>query len=396
MIEKILISGGWGYRNLGDDAILIATIKLLRKEYPNAHIVVTSYSPEDTKGILYMNNISVVPSIQRIMYGYTMQYGFNASEVWSTFFLLKIHIWRFFHGCKEKIDYALLEKCPSVLKMIISLLYPSIKYHFDGIDLFLMSGGGYLNESHECNISHIIEIVLAKEFGVPIWLIGQTIGPFESERTMRLMSRYLSLADRIVVRDVESKNELEKLGVKVEDKIMPDLAISDVYAPSSDRQYITIIPFFGIKQRMEDIADVVANIAKETGKRVLVTVSQQWTLPEKYAKELTGKLKLKGINVTFVRPANVMELQRLLGASEIVLSQNLHGLIMSYRAGAKIISLNGRRKFQTFVKQVSKDGQCFNIEDFNKNKLQDYCKDMINNKITMNDMSSIIKQITLV
>lgn len=69
---------------------------------------------------------------------------------------------------------------------------------------------------------------------------------------------------------------------------------------------------------------------------------------------------------------------------------------MSYRAGAKIISLNGRRKFQTFVKQVSKDGQCFNIEDFNKNKLQDYCKDMINNKITMNDMSSIIKQITLV
>ena len=58
----ILISGGWGYRNLGDDAILVSSINLIQNCYPEAQISVLSYSKEETEKILN-NSIPVYSSI---------------------------------------------------------------------------------------------------------------------------------------------------------------------------------------------------------------------------------------------------------------------------------------------------------------------------------------------
>lgn len=42
---KIVLSGGWGYGNLGDEAILRATVRILNKIYVNPQITVLSFNP---------------------------------------------------------------------------------------------------------------------------------------------------------------------------------------------------------------------------------------------------------------------------------------------------------------------------------------------------------------
>ena len=49
---KIILSGGWGYGNLGDDAILYSSIKLLRDKFPDSTIVVLSYNIPETESII--------------------------------------------------------------------------------------------------------------------------------------------------------------------------------------------------------------------------------------------------------------------------------------------------------------------------------------------------------
>ena len=45
---KIVLTGGWGYGNLGDDAILSSTFSLLKEVYPDAEFYVLTYDIEDS------------------------------------------------------------------------------------------------------------------------------------------------------------------------------------------------------------------------------------------------------------------------------------------------------------------------------------------------------------
>ena len=64
---KILVSGGWGYGNLGDDALLVATIDLLKEKYPNSEIVIMSYDDIETQKLYELSDIKVIPSVHRII-----------------------------------------------------------------------------------------------------------------------------------------------------------------------------------------------------------------------------------------------------------------------------------------------------------------------------------------
>lgn len=49
---RIILSGGWGFGNLGDDAILLASIKILKWKYPLSNIVVLTNNVKETEQIL--------------------------------------------------------------------------------------------------------------------------------------------------------------------------------------------------------------------------------------------------------------------------------------------------------------------------------------------------------
>lgn len=365
---NILVSGGWGYKNLGDDAILIATIKLLKVKYPNANIIISTYSIFDTNQILKELHVNVIRSIQCILFGNFVNHIFCSPEKWSIIYNIKYKLRSFYQNCKNEISYFLLDKFPELYLKSVCLFYPVIKNQFENTDLFLMSGGGYLNESKENNISHLLEIILAKKSNIPIKLIGQTIGPFENLRTKRLMQQYLPIVDTIVVRDIESRQELIDLSIPVNDYIIPDLALYDTcsYIHSD---VLTIIPFFGLSARINDLASIIKQIAITHNLKIVITVSQLWTQPIMLAKQLEKLLKNMNFECTLNIPHDYYELQDILGNSKIVISQNLHGLIMAYRSGTKVVSLNDRRKFKTFFEVINSSIPCFSITDFKNEEL---------------------------
>lgn len=383
-MKKILISGGWGYRNLGDDAILIATIKLLTHQHPNIQIIVASYEPKETlKIVSQFPNVSVVPSIQLKLFGNSLYYDYCPPEKWSLTFKLKYHLRSWFIRLRNKIHYISLEIFPKLYYKMMKLCYPPFTKLFNNIDMLFMSGGGYINESIEVNITHFLEIEFAYHYKIPTYIIGQTIGPFKRKRTKKLIKRYLSKVEKILVRDRESQKELQDLNIKVGQHIIPDLALSDfVYLPNKNQsRTLTIIPFFGINNYFEEIVQLIKDINSIYHYEIIITVSQQWTQPIVFGKALNKILTEQNILSKFIYPHNVFELQEILTNSKIVLSQNLHGLIMSYRAGTKIVSLNNKRKFISFIDQINLNGKCFSLDDIKSKDLKEYIIQNIENQI---------------
>ena len=65
MINRILLSGGWGYGNLGDDALLETSVRILRDFYPQSKITIMSYEPSES----VVCGCEVIPSLHRAIYG---------------------------------------------------------------------------------------------------------------------------------------------------------------------------------------------------------------------------------------------------------------------------------------------------------------------------------------
>ena len=71
MIKNIILSGGWGYGNLGDDAILLSSVRLLRDKFPNARINILTYCIRDSKKVLKdIGDLYFYESLDRKLFGY--------------------------------------------------------------------------------------------------------------------------------------------------------------------------------------------------------------------------------------------------------------------------------------------------------------------------------------
>ena len=69
-MKKIILSGGWSYGNLGDEAILMSSVKLLHQRYPDYVIVVLLYKKNETvKYLKMLNYVQIEQSLHSYMYG---------------------------------------------------------------------------------------------------------------------------------------------------------------------------------------------------------------------------------------------------------------------------------------------------------------------------------------
>ena len=145
---KILISGYYGFGNLGDEAILRTLLNLLQSRYPDAELVVLSQKPEET----------------------------------SRFYAVRaINRWNFLN--------------------ILSELKTA--------SLFISGGGGLIQDrtSWRSPLYYLALIKLAKRF-CPAVMLGQGIGPISRGWVRLLTWRVARELDLAVVRDSQSAQEL--------------------------------------------------------------------------------------------------------------------------------------------------------------------------------------------
>jgi colanic acid/amylovoran biosynthesis protein len=81
-------------------------------------------------------------------------------------------------------------------------------------DLVVSAGGGYLHDVHgPVFLRHLYTIALAARTETPVFVCGQSIGPFRSSLLGWVAARVLSATDYVAVRDPRSAAFLDRAGV---------------------------------------------------------------------------------------------------------------------------------------------------------------------------------------
>lgn len=166
---KILISGWYGFGNVGDEAILQAMIDRYRRIENDSEIRVLSYRPRNTRNWQNVQAANQPPS-----------------------------------GFKSWIA------CLGLFRWVRTI------YYFIWCDRFVMGGGGFLSDwDRKVPSIWLRQLKWAKILGKRSALIGVGIGPIFNSDNQNLIRRYLEkYVDEISVRDEESRRWLvEKCGV---------------------------------------------------------------------------------------------------------------------------------------------------------------------------------------
>ena len=151
---RVLISGYYGFNNIGDESILRTVLLNLREKFDDLDITILSHNPQDT----------------------SEKYGVHAVERMSL---------------------------PKVLKAI------------KNCDLLIFGGGSLLQDvtSNGSIFYYLFVIRMALMFKKKVLLYSQGVGPIRGAFNRRLTARYLKKVDEIAVRDEASAKLLTDIGV---------------------------------------------------------------------------------------------------------------------------------------------------------------------------------------
>lgn len=384
---KILLSGGWGYGNLGDDAILHASLRLLKQTFPDAEIIIFSYDPTAT--IQELNGAyRVFKSVHRLLFGKS---AFHQLSIYKkSTDLTKRYSW-LGSGIRH-IKYIFHKICPPKDLEIDYSLVGEIEPLFRDADMFIMSGGGYFNNWKESILSRMEELRLAQKYGLKNYIIGQTLDAFHVEYHEALKTLFQGVTG-ISVRDERSQAMLSDLDIT--SKLTPDLALSGLDIPiiGDHPCDIVFIPAeLPIKHR-EALMDALSDFIKEKSLRIKLVITRLYNGDIIHAKWCVNRLHRNGVDVQFHIPKNFGEVWNDIAGAKYIISRNLHGLILGYIGGGNILSLNDLWKFEGFLKQIGHNDAIIKFEDLSQKEIYLKLINFSNSEVNKQKRSELREQV---
>lgn len=315
-MNKLLLSGYFGFNNMGDEAILKGLIDGILREVEAPEIVVLSSNPEFT---------------QKKYEGYPVK-AINRMD------LVKIG--------KEMKD----------------------------MDLFVSGGGSLLQDvtSSRSLLYYLGLLSLAKSvYKKKTMIYSQGIGPVNKEANKTWVKRILSKVDLINVRDKNSKKTLEDIGINRDILVTADTVLG--MTPPSKERGKKLLSDMGVVEGRTNLAislrtwkDRDAHIEKEIGlliEKLLETGTYNiFLLPfhfnedMKLISKIHSNLEKKKQVYVITQDLYVDEYLSFMGNMDIVVAMRLHGLIFSTLMGAVPIGISYDPKVDSFLQEIdSKD-----------------------------------------
>lgn len=297
---KVLISGYYGFYNIGDEAILKSIIEALRNEDPNIDIVVLSNDVEYTKST----------------------YKVNAINRW-----------------KLNDIYKELLKC-------------------DG----LISGGGSLFQdvTSSRSILYYTGIIwLAKLAKKPIFIYAQGVGPIEKKSNRKIVGKFFNKVDYITLRDKESKLLLNSIGVRKDIEIVPDPVMGfnienyefNITKYFTNNDYITVSIRYWKKNNSEFQKNIALTCDKiiESGINV-VFIPMHGKYDEMISKQVVSLMRY---NATVLSKDLTMEEKMMyIKESKLMIGMRLHALIFASTVGTPMIGISYDPKIDSYLKLI--------------------------------------------
>lgn len=302
-MNRVLISGYYGFANAGDEAMLTAIIGTLRKNKPNTEIVVISGRPYET------TKWHGVKSISRL----------------------------------------------NGLAIICELLKTDL----------LISGGGSLLQDVTSKRSlyyYLSIIIMAKLFLKKVILYGHGIGPINAALARKVTKYVCNCVDKITVRDTGSKEELEALGVKQKIIVTSDPVfainpvckeigrkILDKYGVHNKSVIgVSIRKWRGLSNHQNVLAKVCDEIIDKYGVEI-VFVPLQYPEDVLACEEITSKMENKIQAIVMKECYTTTEFMSIVGNFDLLLGVRLHALIFAAVMGVPVIGLSYDPKIDRFL-----------------------------------------------
>jgi len=304
---KVVLSGYYGFHNVGDEAILQAIIHALRQEKKDIEIIVLSNDPEYTK----------------------KTYGVDAVNRW---------------------------KLGEVFRAIAGS---------DGV----ISGGGSLlqDKTGLKSVPYYTGIMMiAYTLRKPFYIYAQGIGPLEQRVSQILVKYALSKADYISVRDKESAQLLQTLGIQGNIDLVPDPVMGMKYDPSLNRSwlektglsnepFITVAlrdwPSAGFPVCKGKVVEALDRFVSDGEYRV-VFLPMHGEHDDVFSREIVDAMKNSSRVHIFPYNASIEEKISIIGASSLLFGMRLHALIFAALAHTPMVGLSYDPKIDAFIEQV--------------------------------------------
>lgn len=362
-MKKIYVIGGWGYGNIGDEAILEGLLAGIKSVHKDAQITVSSYNPVFTEEFheeVFGNDIRVVTSLHRLCRIRNIQ------------------------------DILFVAKCMYYFIMLLLFSKYNIKDKRLGnlidSDLVIFGGGGYFNTLwKEQFIIKIVEILFATSSNAKVVIAGQTAGPFYGKYKTGLLKRALKRLDKIMVRDTTSIDVLNSLGFE-DISLGADNALLIEKANCIKGDYIAVT-----------IQEYRGYISKNGLENKLLTEEEYLTKMKNLVQELSGFIKVKIIpsslgdsdvartiynsvkgNCEYI-DTNVLtysEFISVLQGSKLCLSTNMHPLIISSVNYVPVVGLSPWYKVDDFLSTLGCKEYCFRVDDFHNETVVNLVKNI--------------------
>lgn len=322
----VVLSGYYGFDNVGDEAILFSIITALKKLQKDIQITVLSNNPEATK----------------------KTYGVDAVNRWK------------------------LKEVSSVLKSA------------DG----LISGGGSLlqDQTGMKSIPYYSGIMqIAKMHKKPVFVYAQGMGPINKGISKLIVRKTLNKVNQVTVRDEESKALLESVGVKKSIGIVPD-PVTGLDGSRFRSEWLESAFGFGaganaaVSAGAEALGDSEARGGADSGAGNYIAVSvRDWPTSVDYKQKIAAsldQLAAHGETIVFVpmhgehdaitsREVSQMMKQKslispadlsieekiaIIGHSKLLIGMRLHSLIFSSIYYTPFIAISYDPKIDSFAK----------------------------------------------
>lgn len=306
-MPKVVISGYYGFKNNGDEAMLYSILKVLEQKIPAIEPVVLSKQPRETSG---------------------------------------------FYGVKAIPRHN--------LRLIIRELRKA--------DLLLSGSGGLLQDTTGPNsILYYLGIVaLARCLGKPVVFYGQGVGPVRTLLGKTMMRLVANGVNRIIVRDEESQRELKSLGVcKPPVHVTADPALGLEPLDIDARLGLDILanlgvqpgtPLMGVSVRpWKDLHAYKAVIAKVCDQAVqqglqVIFLPMHYPGDVEVSQEIAAKMQRPCIMVA--RELNFLEMLSLMKHVRIIMGMRLHFLIFGALLHIPMVGISYDPKVDRFLDLV--------------------------------------------
>jgi|GEM_PF-879284 polysaccharide pyruvyl transferase CsaB len=321
-INNILIDGYYGFRNLGDEAILRAILKDMAETVPGAHISVLSHEPEISR---QLHSVSAVDR----------------------------------HN------------------------FVNVTNAIESSDMVVIGGGGLFHEHYRLRLRDLMIYnyfattgILARAFGKPLYYYGIGLGPFFTTEGFSIARFVLSLADFISVRDRYSLRLARALGAtEVSMTADPAFLLEPTHPTEPSGEKIVFVSLREwVDQPLEDrlVMDVSGAIAHILSSghadKVVFLPFQTWDKEEhddrrvfnRLTQKLPDHLRGKTVLSTVSDPQEMVD---LLSTGYLMIGERLHSIILAAAAGLPFVALAYDKKVEYVCRDLGMSDFCLNIRE---------------------------------